>query len=239
MSAISTVYNWPRNYLASTAKFYPASGSLFSTSPYTGRTRVSQTQATPWMAELTFSLLDEDKWGEIRATLLRLCGTLNQVRLFDPAHVRPRGIAAGVNRDNPLGGTQSLFSDGTSFTDGTTFRDGSETAQLARSHLRGERNVLLQGLVPSQAVSLRMDDSLQVGDYMYSCLATVSSNSAGQALVPIAPALRDDVPYSSSKNVVNFIYPTSPFMLASDFQGITVEAGQFAQIGVKFIEVLP
>lgn len=238
------IYTWEKTWIAEQARFFPLAGAISSTSQYTGNTRASQLSNSPWVAQLQLGARAERDWADIEAFLARLDGPSNWVRLFHPLKRLPRGYACGIYRDDsgnvvtPLGTTK--FSDLTSFSDGTVFTEGGFVAMLARTHFRGEDNVLVTGLGASQATSIKTGDYMEIGGFLHMALSTVASNSAGQTLVPIRPRLRLDIPVGSALNYVNFYYPTSPFMLATpNFDGFDINAPDIAKIGLSFIEAPP
>lgn len=199
--------------------------------------RLAATPNNPWVAEIVLAPQREAVWRQIRAFLVRLDGGVNLVRMFDPFSGYPRGVAAGISRSNfSIPGT-SKFSDGTSFTDGTAFRDGSLVANLARDHQRGERNVYLSGLIPSQVSAFLAGDMMEIGGYLYMATSDVKSDSAGKSLVPIMPPLRQDQTVLAS-GPVNFDHPTSTFVLQSD-AGINIDINLSGEIGIQLAEYLP
>jgi len=192
------------------------------------------------MATLRLRRTSEEIWSRVRPLIAKLNGAANQIRLYDPSKIFPRGEAAGINNTNRNGTGNVPFSDGTTFSDGTAFAEGASTARLGRTHRRGERVVFIQGLKPSQEIALMADDFLQVGGYLHMATAQVKSNAEGKALVPIFPALRVDIPAGSLDAAVNFVYASSPFALAQPFTGFDVRFRNFADdITLNFIEVLP
>jgi len=243
MTATPITYRWPRSWLPRTAGFFPLSGASISISRYTGAAKMAVGAATPWVARLDFSPIVESDgerdWKKVRALLMRVSGTGHRLALFDPTCIYPRGIAAGIHWGNIRVPGTGQFSDATLFSDGTGFREGATTARLARNHLAGETDVLIEGLVASQANSLVVGDAMEICGFMHSVLATVASNAAGQTLAPIWPPLRRDALRSGVSGIVNFEYPTSPFVNPNpNFAGFDVERPSRAPLGLNLVEDL-
>ena len=219
---------------------FPTSGSISSTSKYTGSTRAAKLPNSPWVVKMVLPVRKLAWWVDIEALLAKLDGPSNWIRLYHPLKILPRGVACGFNRDNAAGTGLTTFSDSTIFSDGTQFVDRGTRTILARTHLRGENNVLIQGLVPSQELSIMTGDHMEIGGYLHMAVATVKSDASGKALVPIRPELRVDIVASSLLNYVEFERATSPFMMSTqDFSGFDVRPPDIGNAGLDFIEVLP
>lgn len=237
------IYRWDPAWAIEQCKMFPMSGTISSTSSYTGSSKASVLPNSPWQVQFKLAVQNELQWAPVESFLARLDGPSNWARLFHPLKTYPRGKAAGIWRGNVYTGIgPQRFSDGTAFSDGTTFIDGSTRAYLARTHYRGEKNVLITGLVPNTSVSLMVGDHMEIGGYLHMAVANCSADANGRALVPIRPALRIDIPVNDALNYVEFSYATSPFMLggqSGDFDGMEVTPPDIAEIGVSFIEALP
>ena len=223
---------------------WPISGAVPSTSVFTGATRVTATMRTPWQAKFGLPRLvddeDEPSWTrELEALLMELDGARNAVRLYDHRRFMPRGVAAGINMGNWTDHMDGQFSDSTVFSDGEGFNEGATTARLARHHYRGERLVLLEGLIPSQRYSLVVGDHLQVKGYLYAARQKVSSDADGKAMVPIHTPLRPDAIKGGMSGRVSFAWPSSPFVMATPFEGLVTTAPNISRGDLQFVEFLP
>jgi hypothetical protein len=208
-------------------------GASFSVSQFTGTRKTAIGGQRPWVGRIQFdNVADDDNqrsWREIRSLLMRLAGTANRLRMFDPNFCYPKGIAAGIHRDNFEAPGTGLFDDDTDFDDGDLFKGGAEYCFLARDHARGEDNVLLKGLIPNQPLSLAACDEIEVAGYKHSVLADVGSDAAGMTLAPITPPLRVDVLAQDVLAKVGLTFASSPFILAdTGYQGFDIRAPSLA-----------
>lgn len=234
------VFRWKPEWGVNSISMFPRGGAIGSRSRYTGSLRAAAGANSYWTATIRLQRRHENIWREIRPFIAKLNGAQHQVRLYDAACILPVGAAAGINRDNYRAPGTVKFSDDTTFSDGTKFAEGSTKARLARTHREGEDVVLIKGLKPSQAVSIAIDDMIEIGGYLHMATASVRSDSQGRALVPIFPPLRVDIPEKTSRAIVNFAYASSPFVLASPYTGFDVRYRNFADdMTFDFIEVLP
>jgi hypothetical protein len=238
-------YQWPRYLIPGTAGFFPLGGAAFSVSQFTGTRKTAIGGQRPWVGRIQFENVTDDddqrSWREIRALLLRLAGTGNRLRIFDPNFCYPKGTAAGINVLNAEAPGTEPFSDDTPFDDGDLFKEGAEYCFLARDHARGEDNVLLKGLVPDAPIALAQGDEIEVGGYKHSVLANVGSDAAGMTLAPITPPLRVDILAADVAAKVNLTFASSPFLLSdTGYAGFDIKSPSIAAtIQLTFEEDLP
>lgn len=230
------IYPWPLTYRPATCTFRIATRSTFGASPMRAGRRVYGAVIEQWTVEMSFPDLGPDYWRPLKALIGRLRGPQNAVRLWDPSRHLPLGAAAGLN----LASTSEIgdpFSDGTRFADGFGWSTQSAFGSVVAAAPLGARDVVMGGLVPSQAVSLAEADLFELGGWLYEVSMTASSNASGQAVVSFQPGLRAAV---VPGDVVRFAFPTSPFQLADDDQGrVDIQAPMFGSIGFSATEALP
>lgn len=185
--------------------------ALRTQSPVTGYQRVSSPIDARWEFEITLPTMSDDGWGAVEAFFARLDGGAVFFRAHDPHRSYTRGMAAGINYENPINNAvDAAWLDGTSFDDGTGWTEASSFGSIASNAPIGATHVLLSGLVASQAVSLKENDRLEIGGLLYMAVKTASSDANGQALVEIRPRLR--MP-ATAGDQVSFVNPSSVFTI--------------------------
>jgi len=176
------IFEWPSDtaYRPISGRFGLTPISQISVSPYSGAIKAVNL-AQVWSAEFTLGPKDLATAHDIQAFIEKLEGAANPVRLWDFWNPTP----------TLLSGNQSGFSDGTLFTDGTGFTDGYAPRVLYAA-TRGARFIAMQELPASQQCFKR-GDRIGVGGGVYQVANPVTSNSLGQALLPVLPGLRSNL----------------------------------------------
>ena len=155
--------DWPPSLLPSQCRFALRPRTLTHQSPLTGKTTTHPLPAaTRWAGDLTFLYLTKPEANTLQALLDALTGAAGRVRLFDPAHVRPRGT-------------------GRTATSGVSaqVRGVNQSAAACQT----------DGWAPGETV-LRAGDLVQIADSLHRVLTPATANSAGEAVLELTPAFR-------------------------------------------------
>ena len=155
--------DWPISLLPSQSRFALRPRTLTHESPLTGKTTTYPLPAaTRWVADLTFLYLTNTEANALQGLLEALTGAAGRVRLFDPAHQRPRGIGRTATPG------VSAWIHGT-----------GQSANACRT----------EGWTPRDTV-LHPGDLVQIGDGLHRVLADVTANASGAAVLELTPAFR-------------------------------------------------
>jgi hypothetical protein len=131
-------------------------------SPFTGQTQTYDWMQSWWEGQVSFAPMD--RWShDAWKAFLRACrGQLNVFLIGDPKARRPKGMAA-TNPGVPVisGAAQTGYS------------------------------LVTRGWTPSVTNMLLYHDNIQIGNRLYSVTDSVSTDSSGDAVLPIWPPLRD------------------------------------------------
>lgn len=229
---------WPTTVRPDSCTFRVVTRTVFSSSPMRRARRAFGSIVDQWTVQASFSQRGEEEWASIEGLLSLLDGPSGIIRMWDPAHFVPSGMAAGLNRSNYQSlGNGAPFSDGTYFSDGRGWLDVSAWGAIGAAQPAGSEFVAISGLVASQGVSIAAGDRFEIGGYLYKAARPAASDAGGNALVNIRPRLRLPV---LPGDPVKFAYPTSPFQLADDEQGaVQIDAPMFGSWGLSLVEVVP
>lgn len=219
------IFDWIPDLYGSpvSGQFKLVTRAQVSASPYTGAGKAN-TLAQLWKADLTFNNKSLDNGVDIQAFIEMLEGPVHVCRLWDFWREVPPLLSGGL----------SGFSDDTFFTDGTGFTDGYAPSVVTGA-TRGARFLQIGGLPEAQAC-FRRGDLIGVGGSLQMVSAGVTSNAAGEALLPLLPGLRSDV---AASDPVILWRPKVPMRLMPDHDGITREYDWATGFSLSFIEDIP
>lgn len=226
-------------YTFTQLSFQLRSASQVSARPWAGGNSIYGPHAQLWMPKLTSSTQDIEIWTAMDGFFSRLGGQAGLIRIGDPSR-----RVCGYNRS--LAPNTQLWSDGSSFSDGTGFTSGlmPPTAYLNAAASRGDKTVVIGGLLASTSRALRRGDLFEVRPNgipsatpnLYQVMHDNATDSSGNAGVEIRPALRMDM---MAGDMVVLKNPTSVFHLIDDSQAeMTITPPEFAAFGFSLFEAI-
>lgn len=217
-----TIFAWPRDlaWNPMAGKVWLAPIGQLSASPYTGALKATNLDQI-WRADVSWNSHSLDDGVDIQGFIEQLEGAANPILIFDWWRIEP----------SLLSSTVSGFSDGSLFDDGTGFSDGYAPTVLAAAN-RGEKFVAISGL-PVSVACFKRGDLIGVDGNLYTIRAGVTSNAAGQAMLPIAPGLRSSLAIG---DVVNLYAPTVQMRLATPPEAISRNFHWTDGFSLTFIE---
>lgn len=221
MPLTSEILTFPSTwYGAVTGRFYLASGSQKSASPWSGRRSVYGPHRQVWRAEVQLPPKMPEMWRPLSAFFSEVAGERGLIRIGDMHRVRPiYNILEELGTDP--------FSDATFFDDGTGWLDAPlpPTIHVVTAADRGVRAAHVGGLPASIARTLRRGDLFEIRrngiadetPSLHEVTRDAPTDSSGESLVEFTPALRKGV---AAGDMVVLEYPTSVFRCVDDDQGV-------------------
>jgi hypothetical protein len=239
---MTEIYTYPVEWYRFTQQtFALRSMSQVSARPWAGGNSVYGPHVQMWMPQFTGAVTEKYLWQKVSAFFSRIGGQAGLIRMGHGLRMRPQ-----YNRARKKTAPASSFSDDAAFTDGTRFVDGMlpSTAFLACQSYRGDKYVVVGGLVPSLQSALLPGDLLEfrpngIADgvpRLHEVMVTGPTDSEGRTGVEIRPALRADL---SAGDMVVLENPTSVFHLIDDQQGdIEMTVASQGTFGFSLIEAI-
>jgi len=152
-------------------------------------------QAQFWALDLTFTLRDADDADALARFFLKLKGGKVLARIYDLARV----ARSGVTQPRGAGGAGPVVN-------------------IAADALAGADTIVLKNLLPSQAVALRYQDHLGIGENLYPIEDSTPSDSSGEASVKLGIPLWIGV---AEGDAVNLVKPTGLFRVTQGDADLT------------------
>lgn len=219
------ILDWPGDLRPGSMEFWlePHSGRLAN--PYTRQQQVIELPGARWRCAMSFDRLRTVRAARMDATLARLRGCVNLVRLFDPRRPAPQAqLPLGWGYD-----ATTTFREGWpwepgwgshTFDDASRFREAlaaDGTCITVNGGPQSGASLSTRGWLPSRQV-LAAGDYLGLGENrLHMVTAQVWSDAGGYAVLPLAPAI---LPGQAALDglEVRFAAPTACFALDDDGQ---------------------
>lgn len=238
---MTIVRTWPAQFDGVVeSRFYLRATNLSSVSPYTGQRSAYGPTAQVWVAELSFPIMQPEKWRPLSGLLSGLDGINGLLRMPDPLRKLP---LYNVLHAPAITG----FSDDTLFSDGTGFSENvvPDYCAVEEAARAGASSIVLSGLPasvdglfsPGDLIEAMPDAQDVLHGHLYEIVGKANTDAEGRTRVSIRPRLRGSL---AAGDQIRTRRATSVFRLASDQEGgIARQLPDFGRLGFTLVEVLP
>ena len=227
--------DWPVDLVPQEASFFPVPNTLVTRSPFSRTQQVQVRGPATWRATLAFGVADAAVAARLDALLAQLDGAAGEVRVWPFKRRIPRGTGRGYGMGAAI---PTEWPAGTAWPAGTVWPSYQppESPRLRADAAQGADSISTEGWYPGEAV-LRAGDYIGVGGLLALAVADVVPDSAGNAVIAIAPRLRAPV---AALTPLVLERPRIRMRLAGD-DGIenATRPGPFASYTISLEESLP